>query len=303
VAQGERVVGEWYWAGGSADAPRTTFSVTKSVSSTLVGLAQADGDLSLDDRAARYVPAWRGTPAAAVRVRDLLSNTSGRAWSTDSDYARLHEAPDRTAYAVGLAQQHGPGTVWAYNNAAIQTLDAVLAAATGTPTAEYARERLFGPLGMDHTALETRGGATSTYAWMTSTCRDLARFGLLFAQEGEWDGEQLLPRDFVRAAVGRPSQPMTSAYGLLWWLNRRGPVAEPLEPVGPGLPGAPRAARGQLVPGAGEDVFAALGLGGQVVLVDPRTDTVVVRLGDLQPDDLDAYTVRDAAALLPDGPT
>lgn len=259
IARGDRIAGEWYWHDGTADESVAGFSVTKSVTSTLVGIAEAEGALDIDDRAAKYVQEWRGTPAAAVTVRDLLSNDSGREWSRESDYAGLILAADRTSYAVGLGQADRPGVVWDYNNAAIQTLDRVLRTATGMPTADFADERLFEPLGMSDTRMtgDASGQSTSTAFGLESTCRDLARFGRLFAQRGAWEGEQIVPRSWVEEAVGGPSQRLNPDYGLLWWLNGDGSLA----------PGAPR------------DVYAAIGFGGQVVMVDPRSGTVVVRLG------------------------
>jgi len=275
VVRDDRIAGEWYWHDGAADAAVAGFSVTKSVTSTLVGLAEADGYLDVDDRAARYVREWRGTPAAAVTVRDLLSNDSGRMWSRVTDYAGLIMADDRTSYAVGLGQEDPPGTVWAYNNAAIQTLDQVLLSATGMPTAAYAEERLFGPLGMADTRMtgDGSGRSTSTAFGLETTCRDLARFGLLFRHRGVWLGEQVVPRAWVSDAVGRPSQRLNPSYGLLWWLN----------------------AEGSLAPGAPRDLYAALGFGGQVLLVDPGSDTVVVRLGTPGAGD---YDVADAARVV-----
>jgi CubicO group peptidase (beta-lactamase class C family) len=115
---------------------------------------------------------------------------------------------------------------------------------------------------------------------MQSTCPDLARFGQLFAQDGTWDGAQLLPRTWVREAVGAPSQELNAAYGLLWWLNRKGPLRAPLDREDPQAP--PSVLKiGRLAPGAPGDLFAAQGLGGQTVLVDPVSEIVVVRLGVL----------------------
>jgi CubicO group peptidase (beta-lactamase class C family) len=277
VARDGVVAGEWYWNDGAPDKPQEVFSVTKSVTSTLVGLAQADGDLDLADPAASYIPEWEGTPSQEVTVRNLLSNDSGRFWSSETDYGTLLQARDRTSYAVGLEQAQPPGTVWNYNNAAIQTLDRVIRNATGVATDVYAEEQLFGPLGMADTRMtpDASGNSTQAFFGMQSTCPDLARFGQLFEQQGEWDGEQLLPTDWVEDAVGRSSQDLNAAYGLLWWVNRNGPQLEPVEEVG----GAPRS--GQLVPGAPADMYAALGFGGQVVMVDPGSGTVVVRLGTL----------------------
>ncbi|MEQ6899547.1 serine hydrolase domain-containing protein [Nocardioides sp. YIM 152588] len=299
VSRNGVVAGEWYWRGGSADRPQEVYSVTKSVTSTLVGIAQADGDLSLDAPAARYIPQWRGTASAGVTVRDLLSNDSGREWSVETDYAGLLGADDRTAYAVGLGQDAPPGTVWAYNNAAIQTLDRVLRSATGSDPASYAAERLFGPLGMTETRMtsDASGRADQVFFGMQSTCRDLERFGRLFLQRGGWEGRQVVPASWVRAAVGQPSQDLNAAYGLLWWLNQEGTVRRPLDAANPGLPPGV-AGEDQLVPGAPEEMFAALGFGGQVVLVDPDSGTIVVRLGAPRPRGAAEYSVRDAARVV-----
>ena len=286
VVRDGMLVGEWNWQGVAADEGREVFSVTKSVTSTLVGMAQADGELTIDDRAASYIPEWRGTPSARVTVRNLLANDSGRTWSVDSDYRKLLLAPDRTAYAVGLGQQHRPGTVWTYNNAAIQTLDAVLVAATGQSTADFAAERVFAPLGMGDSRMspDSSGESTNVFFGLSSTCRDLARFGQLFLQRGEWDGDQLVPAAWVDAAVEAPSQDLNAAYGLLWWLNRDDPAKDSTDD--------------RLVPGARADMFAALGYGGQVVLVDPRSRTVVVRLGTPPEAGQPAYGLVDAARVV-----
>jgi CubicO group peptidase (beta-lactamase class C family) len=299
VARRGQVVGSWSWRGTTAETPQEVFSVTKSVTSTLVGMAQADQDLSIADPAATYIPAWRDSASASVTVRNLLANDSGRYWTPVSDYGDLVHAPDRTAYAVGLSQQYAPGSVWAYNNAAIQTLDAVLSNATGQDTAAFAKKRLFKPLGMAHTQLthDASGNSTDVFFGMQSTCSDLLRFGQLYAQRGRWEGDRLVPTSWVKSAVGASSQSLNAAYGLLWWLNRHGPLRSPLDADNPGQPPGV-ATIGRLAPGAPANLFAALGFGGQVVLVDPRSQTVVVRLG--QPGDAGSrdYTFADAARVV-----
>ena len=241
--------------------------MTKSITSTLVGMAQADGDLDIDQRAKRYIEEWRGTKSRAVTIRDILSNVSGRFWDVGSDYGNLPQAEDRTQYAVDLRQQYPPGRVWAYNNAAIQTLDRVISTATGEPTREYAAQRLFGPIGMTHTQMTADpAGNTNAFFGTQTTCQDLARFGYLFLRQGRWGDEQVVPRSWVKAAVGQPSQPHNAAYGLLWWLNRRGPIIGPLATDAPGQPEPPV---GQTMPGMPASAYTAQGLGGQMVLVDP----------------------------------
>lgn len=292
------VVGEWFWRGATPTSRREVFSVTKSVTSTLVGIAADEGLLRVDQPASEHIPSWSGTDAAAVTIGNLLSNDSGREWSATSDYSALIKAPDRTAYAVGLPQQHPPGDVWAYNNAAIQTLDAVLSSATGQRTSVFAQQRLFGPLGMRNTRLTPSGEGTNLAFGMQSTCSDLARFGLLFDQDGSFDGQQVVSAAWVDAATGAPSQSLNAAYGYLWWLNREGNLRTPLDEInGLGAPVDPK--QGRIVPSAPEDLYAALGFGGQVVLVHPASDTVVVRLGD--PADVRGssdYSIEDAARVV-----
>jgi CubicO group peptidase (beta-lactamase class C family) len=280
VVRDGRLAGEWYFRGTGRNTAQNVFSVTKSFASTLVGIAQADGDLRIGSSASTWIPQWRGTAAQAVTVRDLLSNDSGREWSTYTDYVQLTSAPDRTAYAIGLRQTSAPGRVWAYNNAAIQTLEQVLQEATKEQVAAFARERLFRPLGMTETAMTTdRAGNTQLYQGLRSTCRDLARLGVLMLDHGRWGGKQIVPAAWVREATGRPSTELNAAYGYLWWLNRRGVVGTPLATTSLEAARSPLTKRGRLVPGAPADMYWALGLGNQIVQVDPGTRTVVVRLG------------------------
>ncbi|HEY8544246.1 MAG TPA: serine hydrolase domain-containing protein [Acidimicrobiales bacterium] len=277
VVRHGRLVGEWYWGEETPTTPHEVFSATKSYASTLVGLAQADGLLDIDDKASKYIPEWVGTESEDVTVRDLLSNDSGRHWDFQTDYQGLVGAADRTQFGIDLGQDAPPDTVWAYNNSAIQTLDAVLDAVLDQTPAEYAEERIFEPLGMADTDMTTDGaGNTNMFFGLQSTCRDMARFGHLFLQEGRWGDEQVVPAEWVEEAVGAPSQELNAAYGLLWWLNRNGPQPNTVAATDPNGGPSPD---GQAVPGAPEDMYWAHGLGNQLISVDPGSGTVAVRLG------------------------
>jgi CubicO group peptidase (beta-lactamase class C family) len=300
VTRRGRLVAEWYWNGTDATSSQEAFSATKSYGSTLVGIAQAEGDLDIDDRASEYIPQWRGTPSEDVTVRDILSNDSGRHWDAGTDYGRLPVQQDTTGFAVGLDQQHEPGTHWAYNNAAIQTLDAVLQAATGESPADFAEDNLLGPIGMDHSRMgHDPSGNTLIFMGLQSTCQDMARFGYLFLRHGAWRGEQVVPEDWVEEATGHPSQDLTANYGLLWWLNRRGRILGPLTATGGAGAAGDDAVEGQMVADAPEDMFWALGLGGQVISIDPGSETVVVRLGPpAPPRGAQGYGPGDAAKVV-----
>ncbi|WP_344679605.1 serine hydrolase domain-containing protein [Saccharopolyspora taberi] len=279
VVRHGRLVADWYWNGTGPESAQEVWSATKSVTSTLVGIAEAEHRLGIEDKASKYVPAWAGTPSAEVTVKDLLSNDSGRHWrSAFDDAVAVFAAQDRTAFAVSQPQDVAPGQFWAYNNTAIQTLDAVLQKATGDKPIDYARKKLLEPLGMRHSEMtRDQAGNTNTFMGLQSTCQDMARFGYLFLRNGHWDGTQPVPEQWVVDATGKPSQDISAAYGYLWWLNRLGPVATVQNPMT--REESAQAPHTQLVPSAPQDMYWALGLGGQIVQVDPGSDTVVVRLG------------------------
>ena len=294
VVRDGRIAGEWYFRGKGEHDAQEVFSATKSFTSLLVGIAQDDGVLDIDEPATKQIPEWKGTESEAVTIRNLLSNDSGRSWSLVQDYVELIQAPDKTRFGIELTQEHPPGEVWAYNNSAIQTLEQVVSGATGTPTPEFAEERVLGPLGMDDSKLVADGGGNGlAFMGLNSTCRDMARFGQLLLQDGEWDGEQIVSKAYLEEAT-ESSQDLNVAYGFLIWLNRKGPIAGAVSPTsGQAEEGK---VDGQMVPGAPEHLFWALGLGGQVVQVDQETDTVVVRLGtpELNP----RYGPDDAAQVV-----
>jgi CubicO group peptidase (beta-lactamase class C family) len=105
----------------------------------------------------------------------------------------------------------------------------------------------------------------------------MARFGYLMLQDGQWDGTQVVPQAWVEEATGHSSQPLNAAYGYLWWLNRKGKIPSIVSPTSAeDEAGKPD---GQMVPGAPDNVFWALGLGNQMIAIFPDTGVVAVRLG------------------------
>jgi CubicO group peptidase (beta-lactamase class C family) len=282
VTRHGRVAGEWYWNGHTADEPETVFSVTQAVVSTLVGIAQDEGYLDIDDPVSDYVPQWAGTSAEHVTIRNLLDHTSGRestlGLGNRALYNALLSAEDPAGFAIALDQVALPGTVWDQNLPAFEVLNPVLRRATGIDPAAYAQQKLFGPLGMRHS---TMGKSPSGYTWMhsfmQSTGRDMVRLGYLYLRNGSWGGHQVISEQWVSAAT-HPSQDLNAGFGYQWWLNRPGSLvsmdnitAPDYDAARPGL---------QLLPDAPEDMYWSIGAGGMFVQIDPRTDTVVVRLGE-----------------------
>ncbi|MET0821706.1 MAG: serine hydrolase domain-containing protein [Aeromicrobium sp.] len=278
VIKDGRLVHDAYWNGGGERTGTRVYSITKSLTALLVGMQVDDGVLALDAPAAEQVEPWRGTDAAKVTVRSLLSMTSGRRWSDALDRAMIRASADQTAVAVAAGQQSPPGRAWVYDNAAAQTIEAVLDdAADGGDVADMARRRLLEPLGMrDTTWGRDRAGNALTYSGAESTCLDLARVGHLMLNAGRWNGRQLVSSEVVDQLTS-PSSDRNAAYGLLWWTNASGRIVEVWRQAGFATDRAPY--EGRLAPGVPADAFWAFGYGNQYVAVVPSENVVAVRLG------------------------
>ena len=210
-----RLVQEWY--GPRFEPPTYAMSSTKSVTSLLVGMLIDDGRIrSLDARACEYLREWCDGVRGRVTLRHLLTMTSGLYMLPSAQSVGF--ARDKNAHVLRLEPGAEPGTRWAYSNEGAQLLSPILDRAAGEPIQEYARRRLFEPLGMRHSRLRVdSAGHAWTYADMETTPRDLARIGVLMAQGGVWRGRRIVSAEWVAAST-RPSQTLNPGYGLLWWL-------------------------------------------------------------------------------------
>ena len=267
VERGGVVLGEWRADDFAEGALQEGFSTTKSLAATLVGVAQDQGFLTLDQRASDFITEWQGTESEAVTIRQLLSMTSGRYFDVLSDYARLaFLEQDKSGYAVSLGQSSAPGTEWVYNNAAVQTLEVVLKRSTGMSVEEFARTRLFEPLGMTSRLSADAFGNHGLFAGMQTNCGDLARLVRLYMDEGKVGDRQVLSAQFIDEAIS-PSTELNAAYGFLWWLNESGRVVR--------ADGSGSVAEGSFLDGAPNDAFWASGACGQVAMGFPTSDLVV----------------------------
>jgi CubicO group peptidase (beta-lactamase class C family) len=217
-----KLVQEWY--GPRYAEPIGAMSSTKSVTGLLAGMLVADGKLSPEHPVSRYIPEWKAGAEAGVTVRQLLSMTSGLP-DFPADAREVGSVTDKEAFAFGLPLATRPGEAWAYSNDGAFLLSPLLDRAAGEPIEEYARRRLFTPLGMRSTRFHVYpDGQAWTHADMQTTARDLARVGQLMLNGGRWGGARVVPEAWVRESV-RPSQQHNPSYGLLWWLDVPGGYA------------------------------------------------------------------------------
>lgn len=207
VLHEDRVVYERYGRGYEQRSLLNSFSIAKTVMSTLVGIALAEGRLaSLDAPVANVRPEFAGTPYGDVTVRQLLTMTSGiaNARSLLPDRAEYYYGDNLLATALHarapVVNAHG----WRYNEADVQVLGFVLERAVGMPISAYLAETLWQPLGMESRALwalDREGGTEKAFCCLSATARDFARFGTLIRDGGRWNGRQLVPTAWAERSV------------------------------------------------------------------------------------------------------
>jgi CubicO group peptidase (beta-lactamase class C family) len=213
VRRGE-IVQEFYSA--RYRAPAYAMSSTKSITGLLVGMLIDDGKIkSADEPVCTYIREWCEGRRGKVTIRHLLTMTSGLPRMYEEGVASTN---DKNRYVIGLTPSREPGSAWAYSNEGAQLLSPIMDEAAGEPIQDYARRRLFAPLGMVDTRLHLdEKGHAWTYADMETTPRDLARVGLLMLNKGVWQGQRVVSAAWVEQSTRR-SQEFEPRYGLLWWL-------------------------------------------------------------------------------------
>lgn len=267
------LVGEWYWRGFDSETDSSdVFSITKSVTSALFGVAEEQGIIDVDTPVSDYVEEWQGTPSEDVTIRQLLTHVSGRTFDLDLEWP-LPSIYDQTSYALAAGQMSEPESEWVYTNLGYQALEAVLDEVLGGQVQEFAEQELFDRIGMTAEFGQDPAGNRTLYSGLSASCLDLARLGYLYEQDGRWRGERILRRSWVRDSL-RPSSEFNDAYGIGWWLNDEGHVILPQVQN-------PYEYDGQFISSAPESVFTALGAFGNFVSVDPDDEYIVVRLTDV----------------------
>jgi CubicO group peptidase (beta-lactamase class C family) len=241
VLKDGQILMERYGLGRGPQDRWTSFSVAKSVTSTLVGAAIQDGHIkSLDDDVAGYITELKGSAYEGVTVRQLLMMSSGVKWNEDyadpnSDVARAgftNPEPGvnpMVAYMRKLPRENPPGTRFNYNTGETDLVGVLVSKATGKSLAEYASEKLWKPIGMEQDGIwmldlagHERGGCC-----MSMTLRDWGRIGQFMLEGGKAGGKQILPEGWTKQATtpqitnGAPPP----GYGYFWWMTPDGAYA------------------------------------------------------------------------------
>jgi CubicO group peptidase (beta-lactamase class C family) len=279
-----KVVLEDYELGAGPDTRWISYSMAKSVSSTLVGVALKQGLIaSLDDPLTRYLPQLKGGAYDGVSVRNIMQMASGVKWNetyTDPHSDRrklldiqLEQKPGAIlAYMSRLSRVGPPGSIWNYNTGESFMVGALLEAATHKPLATYLSEILWSRLGMEQDAtwwVESPNGMGLAGSGLGATLRDYGRIGLLVQQDGVIDGQQIVPPGwFQEAGSAHRIGGKSVDYGYLWWPI---PAGDPIH-------------RG---------AFQARGIFGQHMYVNPAQKLVIVVLSARPKPDSDLAPVDD----------
>jgi len=201
VVHNGRIVAEAYGQGFTASTPLLGWSMTKSVTAALVGLAIKDGKLSLDQK--QLFPQWAGDARSDVSVADLMAMSGGLQWNEDqgrlTDPGRMeYLVRDAAAFARDRALVAPPGTTFHYSGGESILLTRLWQNAIGEAALSYPRDRLFNPLGMNSAVIEAdEAGTLLGEGFLYANAHDWARFGEFLRLGGEWNGQQLLPAGFV----------------------------------------------------------------------------------------------------------
>lgn len=270
VLQNDTITYENYFRDHTAETPQIIWSVSKSFLSTLFGIAIEEGDIkNIEQTVDEYCPELKDSGYGGVRIKDVLQMSSGVAFNEDyadfwSDINRWGRAfawgSSQDEFAAGLVRGREPGTYHHYVSIDTHVLGMILARATGRGIADYANEKLWQPLGMEHDSywLTDDYGMEMALGGLNTTIRNCAKLGSLFAHEGNWRGQQIVPASWVKAST-TPDAPHVMpgprddsshdlGYGYQWW-----------------------------IPEGDQGEFLAVGVYNQFIYINPTTNTVIVK--------------------------
>ena len=226
-----QVIAEGWWTPYGPEVPHMLYSLSKSFTSTAVGLAVAEGKLSVDDEVLKFfsedAPSEPTNNLKAMRVHDLLRMSTGH--QTEPRLSDTNPVP-WTKVFLAHPVLHKPGTHFLYNTAGTYMQSAIVQKATGQTVLDYLRPRLFDPLGIENPTWGTspQGISLGGYGLSIRT-EDIAKFGQLCLQKGQWHGKQLVPAAWVDAATARqtsngsnPKSDWDQGYGYQFWRCRHG---------------------------------------------------------------------------------
>ncbi len=268
MIKNDSIYHEQYWDHYDQNSLSNSFSMAKSIVSILVGIAVDEGKIkSIDDPVGNYLPHFKDGNNAKLTIRHLLTMSSGLNW--DENYSSLFSVTTKAYYGSnlkklmsGLNVVNEPGKKFDYMSGNTQLLAFIVEKATGKNLSDYASEKIWKPVGAEHSAqwsLDHVNGEEKAYCCFYSNARDFARYGKLYLDSGQWNGQQLVSKNYVKESTTPAPVDFSgneqNCYGFQWWLTQE----------------------------KGHKIFYARGLRGQYIVVIPDKQIIFVRLGVERP--------------------
>lgn len=263
MIKNDSIVMEKYWGGYSDSSLSGSFSMAKSITSILIGVAIKEGLIkSVEQPVGDFIPEFKEGEKSKLRIVDLLTMSSGTNW--DESYwnplsvtAEIYYGTDAYKTATGVSMIHQPGTFHNYKSGDTQLLGLILLKATGKTLSEYASLKLWQPLGATHTALwsiDSENGKEKAYCCFNSNTRDFARIGKLMLDSGKIGGVRIFDSSFYVQSITpcgiKDSKGIAcDYYGYQWWID---PVHK--------------------------EIYYARGILGQYIIMIPSKKIIIVRL-------------------------
>jgi CubicO group peptidase (beta-lactamase class C family) len=282
IARNNKLAYEKYWNGKDEDwgndvgitihgkdSLHDIRSISKSIVSACIGIALKQGKIkSVEQKVFSFFPEYTKLDTglkSGLSVKHLLTMSSGIAWNEEVPYdnpenseIKMTGSPDPIAYVLSQPMDFPPGKVWEYNGGTTQLLAAIIEKTTGKPVDQFAKEYLFGPLGITKFEWVKYPGTNlpAAASGLRLRSRDLLKFGLLYYNKGNWEGKQIIPANWIdesfQSHINRPGPNKTAAYGYQFWMVTDTLLSKPTHLV------------------------ACVGNGDQRIYFDKRNDLVIV---------------------------
>jgi CubicO group peptidase (beta-lactamase class C family) len=281
VVKNGHIVAEAYLGDFGQDSTHISYSMAKSFSSALVGIAIDQGLIpDVDAKLCQYFDEWAcdDEKRNKASIRHVLTLTTGLKWHEDwvnfdpdtNDAVQMVYSGDYLGYVLGREAVHEPGEFFTYSTGDPMLLSGVIAKATGMSALQFAKENLFQPLGISSVRWDSdEEGYTGTFSELHLTVRDYAKFGYLYLNQGRWEGRQIVSEEWVATSTRTdPSVRMWDAYGYLWHVN----LPLRLDALNSDIPA---------------DGYMAQGIMGQSLIIIPSRDLVIVTVSSAEDGGLD----------------
>ena len=253
LTQGNYIIAEYYGEGYDKSSLVTSWSVAKSFTSTLIGIAIDEGYISsINDPITDYLPEWKGKDQDNILLKHLLAMQSGM---DDHPLAGVVFSTNMVKYSLDRDVLRPPETAFSYSNEDSMLLGEILENATGFSVQDYADKKLFNILEIEDKWWTDQAGNTVTYAGLDMNPRDFAKFGLMVAQDGKWENKEVVSSEWLETATNNYND--LAPYGFQWWTSNSPDEKD-------------------------YNFFSAKGLDGQLIYVWPEIDLVFVRFTKYQ---------------------